>query len=158
KTCRDGDRTAARGRRSRHAQPAPERATRPGGVVHGDARVARSGATRTRWRRCCSELGRHSLHAVPHPGAIMEKHIDRRAFVETLLALPVGLFLVRCGSSSSTSPNATPGQPAVSGGQATYTSSFVQGHDHTFGIALTSFSNPPSGGVSGDTSNNQGHT
>jgi hypothetical protein len=89
----------------------------------------------------------------------MDNHFDRRAFVETLLALPVGLFLVRCGSSTSSSSGASePGaQPTVTGGQAVYTSSVVQAHSHTFGIDLTAFSNPPSGGVNGSTSLNQAH-
>ena len=88
----------------------------------------------------------------------MDNHLDRRAFVETLLALPVGLFLVRCGSSSSMSGASEPGaQPTVTGGQAIYTCSVVQAHTHTFGVDLTAFSNPPSGGVSGSTSTNQAH-
>ena len=88
----------------------------------------------------------------------MQNRMDRRDFVETLLFLPVGVFLVRCGSSSSFTPPSPGASPTVSGSQAIYTSSVTQFHDHTFTIPLASFVTPPSGGVSGDTSNTSGHT
>lgn len=89
----------------------------------------------------------------------MQNRIDRRAFVESLVVLPIGAFLVRCSSSSSSNTPPEPGAaPTVSGSQAIYTSSVVQNHDHTFALDLADFVNPPSGGVSGDTSLNASHT
>lgn len=88
----------------------------------------------------------------------MQNRIDRRDFVQKLLFLPVGVFLVRCGSSSAFTPPAPGAAPTVSGSQAIYTSSVTQFHDHTFTIPLDAFTTPPSGGVSGDTSNTSGHT
>ena len=85
----------------------------------------------------------------------MQNSIDRRAFVETLLLLPAGLFLVRCGSNSTPTPAGT---PSVIGAQATYTSSTTEGHHHTFSIQIADFENPPSGGVSGRTSTALEHT
>jgi hypothetical protein len=79
--------------------------------------------------------------------------------LETLLVLPAGIFLVRCSSSSSNyTPPAPAANPTVSGTQAIYSSSVSQDHFHTFGIPLTDFISPPSGGLSGDTSNDAGHT
>ncbi|HVW27411.1 MAG TPA: hypothetical protein VHC69_18735 [Polyangiaceae bacterium] len=88
----------------------------------------------------------------------MQNRIDRRGFVETLLFLPVGVFLVRCGSSSAFTPPAPGAAPTVNGSQAIYTSSVTQFHDHTFTIPLDAFTTPPSDGVSGDTSNTSDHT
>jgi hypothetical protein len=89
----------------------------------------------------------------------MQHRIDRRAMLETLLVLPAGIFLVRCSSSSNNyTPPAPAANPTVSGSQALFTSSTAQEHFHTFGIPLTDFINAPSGGLSGDTSNEAGHT
>jgi hypothetical protein len=105
----------------------------------------------------------------------MEIRIDRRGFVESLIALPVGIFLVRCSSGSSgnsgygnpSSGNPTSGNqmgsnapaaaPSVSGTQITYTTSEVESHFHTFAIAFSDLSNPPSNGVSGETSTTLSH-
>ena len=46
----------------------------------------------------------------------------------------------------------------MTGPQAIYTSSTTEGHDHTFAIQLTDFENPPSTGVSGETSRTLEHT
>ena len=89
----------------------------------------------------------------------MQHRIPRRAFVETLLVLPAGVFLVRCSSSNSGSTPPAPGaEPTVSGSQGLYTSSLNQDHTHTFGIPLTDFVSPPSGGLSGETSLEASHT
>ena len=90
----------------------------------------------------------------------MQHRIPRRAFVETLLVLPAGVFLVRCSSSSSSgnTPPAPGAEPTVSGSQALYTSSVNQDHTHTFGVPLVDFVSPPSGGLSGETSLNASHT
>lgn len=97
-----------------------------------------------------------------------ERHMNRRDFVERLLFLPVGVYLVRCSSSTngssgyggggSTTNNAPGAAPTVSGNQAVYTSSNVAVHTHTFGIDLTDFTTPPANGVSGETSENAQHT
>jgi len=96
--------------------------------------------------------------------------MKRRDFVETLLVLPVGVFLVECGSNSysgsngyggssggSSGSNAPAAPPAVSGSQAVYASSEVLAHHHTFGIELGYFTNPPSSGLSGETSEEGQH-
>lgn len=90
--------------------------------------------------------------------------MNRRDFVETLLVLPVGVFLVHCGSSTNYSSSGGGGSdapaapPGLNGSQAVYTSSENQGHHHTFGIDLSAFTSPPSSGVSGDTSSDLQHT
>lgn len=87
--------------------------------------------------------------------------MDRKTFLGTLVALPVGLFLVSCGSNSSggsSNPNTPGAAPTKSGTQNIYTSSNVNSHIHTFSIDDTSFATPPAAGVSGDTSSNAGHT
>lgn len=86
----------------------------------------------------------------------MDRQVDRRTFLGTLVVLPVGVFLVHCGSSSGSDDPGAP--PVKSGTQAIYTSSVVQDHDHTFAVDLAAFMTPPANGISGDTSNNQGHT
>jgi hypothetical protein len=93
--------------------------------------------------------------------------MDRRDFVERLLVLPVGVFLLRCSGNSYSSNgyssgggngNAPGAAPTVSGSEAVYTSSNVAAHTHTFGIELENFKEPPSNGVSGLTSDNAQHT
>jgi hypothetical protein len=89
----------------------------------------------------------------------MQYRIHRRALLESLLVLPVGVFLVRCSSSSTNNtPPAPAANPTVSGSQAIFTSSLAQDHSHTFNIPITDFINPPSGGLSGDTSSSAEHT
>ena len=75
----------------------------------------------------------------------------------TLIALPAGLFLVSCGSSSS-SDGTSGAAPQKSGSQIVYTSTNVQSHMHTFGLAMAAIATPPADGVSGSTSNDGGHT
>ena len=93
--------------------------------------------------------------------------MNRRDFVERLLVLPVGVFLLRCSSSGTSTYSTTntggggdaPGAPArLSGSEVIYTSSNVQAHTHTFGIELEDFTEPPANGVDGETSNDQAHT
>lgn len=90
----------------------------------------------------------------------MQTRINRRAFLGTSLVLPAGVFLVGCsGTTTVYTVQPTPGEaPTATATQAIYTSSITSGHDHTFSIAFVSFANPPSGGVSGETSSAQGHT
>ena len=88
----------------------------------------------------------------------MTRQFGRREFAQALLVQPIGTFLLRCSSSSSDGNGAPAASPQVNGGQAVYTSSEVSAHDHTFAIDLANFVTPPAGGVSGDTSNNDGHT
>jgi hypothetical protein len=91
--------------------------------------------------------------------------MKRREFVETLLVLPVGVFLVHCSSSnnsygtgSSPGSDAPAAPPQVNGTQAVYASSEVDAHHHTFGIDMSAFTKPPEAGVSGDTSSEAAHT
>ena len=88
--------------------------------------------------------------------------MDRKTFLGTIVALPVGIFLVHCSSSSggSSDSNAPGAAPVRSGTQTVYTSSNTgsPAHVHTFAIDDMSFTSPPSGGVSGDTNNVGGHT
>ena len=93
-----------------------------------------------------------------------ESHLNRRDFVERLLVLPVGVFLLRCGSGTAATYDSAgagsdpPGAPpAVSGAQVVYTSSNVQGHTHTFAIDIEDFVTPDEG-VSGETSDDAQHT
>lgn len=94
-----------------------------------------------------------------------QSHMNRRDFVERLLVLPVGVFLIRCSSSSAATYSTAgagsdvPGAPPrVIGSQAVYTSSNVDAHTHTFGIDLEDFESPPNDGVSGETSDDAQHT
>jgi hypothetical protein len=91
--------------------------------------------------------------------------MNRRDFVERLLVLPFGVFLLRCSSSSTTgyagpATNRDPpgAPPTVSGSRVVYTSSNVDEHTHTFAIDLEDFANPPDDGVSGETSEDAQHT
>jgi hypothetical protein len=91
----------------------------------------------------------------------MHNRIDRRAFLGASLVLPAGVFVVSCSSGNATvyGIQPTPGEPPTSSAtQAIYTSSITIGHDHTFSISFASFTNPPAGGVSGETSTSDGHT
>jgi hypothetical protein len=103
--------------------------------------------------------------------------MDRKQFLGTLVALPMGIFLVHCSSDSSpsssssggtgggasagaasTDPNA-PGAPATqSGGMDVYTSSVAGAHTHTFTMADSAISAPPTDGVSGDSSTDASHS
>jgi hypothetical protein len=99
--------------------------------------------------------------------------MNRQAFLETLLVLPVGVFLVHCSSSgpgySSTSgtsgasgtsptPDAPAAPPSKNGTQDIYSSSNVLSHFHTFALDDGAFTAPPPAGVSGDSSSAQSHT
>lgn len=99
--------------------------------------------------------------------------MNRQAFLETLLILPVGVFLVRCsssgtgysspsgpsgtsGSSATSDPPAAP--PSKSGTQDIYSSSNVQSHFHTFTLDDGALTAPPAAGVSGDSGTALSHT
>jgi hypothetical protein len=85
--------------------------------------------------------------------------MNRQTFLETLLILPVGVFLVRCSSSGSSTSSDAPAAPASkSGTQDVYSSSNAQSHFHTFSLDDASLMAPPAAGVSGDTSSEQAHT
>src|SRR6266446_5690283 len=72
------------------------------------------------------------------------------------LVLPFGTFLVQACYGTDTSNGDTPGAPpAVSGGNAVYTSNIDGGHSHTFSIALAVFSAPAD--TQGQTSIDEGH-
>ena len=91
----------------------------------------------------------------------MQNRIDRRAFLGTLVVLPAGAFLVNCSGTTTVygvSPSSPAAPPTSTATQAIYTSSLTAGHDHTFSIDFVSFSNPPTGGVSGETSISSAHT
>jgi hypothetical protein len=100
-----------------------------------------------------------------------QTNMNRRDFVERLLVLPVGAFLLRCGSSTTSTYSTTGGgggttgggdapgaPPELSGTEAVYTSSNVDAHTHTFGIELQDFLVPPDSGVTGLTSEDAQHT
>jgi hypothetical protein len=96
----------------------------------------------------------------------MQIRIGRREMIGTLtggtlIAMPFGLFLVSCGSSSSNDTSSADGPaaaPQKSGAQIVYTSSMVQSHSHTFGLDTSAIAMPPADGVSGATGNEGGHT
>ena len=95
----------------------------------------------------------------------MEIRIGRREMLETLtrgtlIATPVGLFLVSCGSSSSdgSSGDDPAAAPQKSGTQIVYTSSMAASHFHTFGLDTSAIAMPDAAGVSGATSSDEGHT
>ncbi len=85
-----------------------------------------------------------------------------------MLLLPCGVLLLRCGSADDSKnpgvPSGTSGReppaaaPTVSGSQAIYTSSQDSAHYHIFAIPLGDLTSSQSNGVSGDTSENDGHT
>jgi hypothetical protein len=77
-----------------------------------------------------------------------------------LVVLPAGAFLVNCsGTTTVYSVSPQPGSPpTATATQAIYTSSISSGHDHTFSVRFVDFSNPPAGGVSGETSLTSAHT
>lgn len=100
--------------------------------------------------------------------------MDRKHFLGTLLALPVGIFLVNCSSSddSSSTPSGSAGSsgstgasantpaaaPTQSGGMDIYTSSTNSQHSHTFTLDDSAITSPPTAGVSGDSSDVGMHT
>ncbi len=87
--------------------------------------------------------------------------MNRKTFLGTLVVLPIGMFLVNCSSSSSSSDaNAPATLPIKSGTQTVYTSnnSGLPTHAHTFGIDDMSITSPPSAGVSNDTSSVSSHS
>lgn len=89
--------------------------------------------------------------------------IHRRQFLRlsfgTVIALPVGMFLVQgCEDETGTPNGDTPdAPPAMVGTQVVYTTNAVGDHSHTFGIEATSFASPPMTGVTGSTSSAEGH-
>jgi hypothetical protein len=101
--------------------------------------------------------------------------MDRKQFLGTLFALPIGVFLVHCSSDSTPStsasagatgtgggdggdPNAPAAPPTQSGGMDVYTSSTVSAHSHTFTLDDTDLTTPPADGVSGMSSVNSMHS
>ena len=80
--------------------------------------------------------------------------MQRREFCRlaggTLLLIPAGLFLVRCGGyGSSATQNDPANQPSRDGTRLIYTSNVVGDHPHTFGIDMGAIDMPPTTGVSG---------
>jgi hypothetical protein len=97
--------------------------------------------------------------------------MDRKQFLGTLFALPIGVFLVHCSSDSTPStsasagatgaggdPNAPAAPPTQSGGMDVYTSSTVGAHNHTFTLDDMNITTPPTMDVSGITSVNNMHS
>ena len=86
--------------------------------------------------------------------------MQRREFCRlaggTLILIPAGLFLVRCGGGSTA--NGPPPQPQVNGTKLIYTSNIVGDHSHTFGIEMNAIEMPPANGVSGPSSVVESHS
>jgi hypothetical protein len=82
-----------------------------------------------------------------------------RSAVGTVIALPVGMFLVQgCENESGTPNGDTPAAPpAMMETQVVYTTNVFGDHSHTFGIETTSFTSPPMAGLTGSTSSAEGH-
>lgn len=87
--------------------------------------------------------------------------MQRREFFRlaggTLILIPAGLFLVRCGGGSYSAGNGPPPQPQVNGTKLIYTSNIVGDHSHTFGIEMNAIDMPPASGVSGSSSVVESH-
>ena len=70
--------------------------------------------------------------------------------------LPIGTFLVQaCYATDTSNGDAPAAPPAVSGGDAVYTSNIDGDHSHTFSIALAVFTAPADS--QGQTSVDEGH-
>ncbi len=86
--------------------------------------------------------------------------MQRREFFRlaggTLILIPAGLFLVRCGGGSD--GNGSPPRPQVNGTKLIYTSNIVGDHAHTFGIEMSAIDMPPASGVSGSSSVVESHS
>jgi len=73
-----------------------------------------------------------------------------------LLVLPFGTFLVQaCYGTDPPNGDTPAAPPAVTGGNAVYTSNIDGDHSHTFSIALTAFTAPAD--TQGQTSVDEGH-
>ncbi len=97
--------------------------------------------------------------------------MDRREFVRgaagMLMFLPLGTFLVHCGTDKESRPagsdvldgnNPPPAaKPRTLGSNIVYTSSATEGHSHAFTVARSAFENPPIGGILGKTTESGGH-
>lgn len=89
--------------------------------------------------------------------------MQRREFCrlagETLLLIPAGLFLVRCGGSGGGATGNDPAnQPRQDGTQLIYTSNVVADHSHTFAIEMSAIDMPPATGLSGPSSVVENHS
>lgn len=86
--------------------------------------------------------------------------MQRREFLRlaggTLILIPAGLFLVRCGGGSY--GNGAPPGPQVDGTKLVYTSNIVGDHSHTFGIEMNAIDMPPTSGVNGSSSVVESHS
>jgi hypothetical protein len=90
--------------------------------------------------------------------------MQRRDFLikggSVLLILPAGWALSSCDDDDDFDDDDDNGGGTPTGGTATrlrFTSSLVDGHTHLFDIAFTSLDAPPSAGISGNTSTDNGH-
>jgi hypothetical protein len=88
--------------------------------------------------------------------------MDRRGFLirtlrggSVLLVLPAGWALSNCGGSSSNPAVVTSGDAGADG--VRFTSDTTGGHTHDFIVSMINLEQPPSGGVSGDTTVTLGH-
>lgn len=101
--------------------------------------------------------------------------MDRREFLirgtRALLLLPLGTFLVACGSGDDgttsytpptepTPPDSTPpdAPPELQGDNVVYTSSVTDAHSHSFSIPIAALASPPEAGLSGNTTSSLAHT
>jgi hypothetical protein len=90
--------------------------------------------------------------------------MDRRGFLRStgmaLFALPIGGLLIQAcagdGGGGGPADDTPAAPPTISGPNAEYTSATVEGHSHTFDIALTAFAAPAS--IQGQTSVDDGHS
>jgi len=89
--------------------------------------------------------------------------IARRQFCRlvggALVAIPAGLFLVRCGGGSTDqTANGPTNQPSQNGTKLIFTSNVVGDHSHTFGIEMAAIDMPPANGVNGPSSVVENHS
>lgn len=93
--------------------------------------------------------------------------MNRRAFLKdaasALLVLPFGAYLVNCSSEDDEEvplqpDNAPPAaEPLIQDGEIVFTSNRVKKHSHAFRVIVEDFAEAPDTGITGDTTNSQGH-
>jgi hypothetical protein len=95
--------------------------------------------------------------------------MDRKEFLNTMLVLPAGVFLVHCSDDSDKStkntagasgndPDAPAAEPTRSGDTVVYTCSTVGQHHHTFVLADSVLVTLPAAGIDGDSSTDGMHS
>jgi hypothetical protein len=81
----------------------------------------------------------------------MSNVMTRRTLLGAIVALPAGVFIVHCSSSSSTDSTSPGAPPQRVGTQTIFTSSVTISHSHTFTIDDSAIASPPAAGLSGPT-------